>query len=234
MIKTEKSVPEIFYRDSRDFQFLGRVFDTVFNSLKTNSELVESNPFSDNFDTKLIDLLTLTLGFKSRHHYNINQLTAMCSAFMRAIKCKGTIKSIQTAVDTLLRAEGISDAARIEVDSETSTLQIYVPLALKDTNLLNDLLDYILPAGMGYEIIKQLALAVPSNTNIVFTNKGVDGAPQIWSEKHPTSATSIIPEADVIGGGIVPSRARAGLSDNTTVVGKEIGTDSQENENEGE
>ena len=222
MIKTEFDVPEVYYRESRDFQFLGRVFDVVFNSTKTNSDLVETNPLSDNFDTRMIDLLTLTLGFKSRHHYNTKQLTAMCSAFTKALRCKGTQQSIEIALETLLRAEGITKSAKVYVEDDISTMYIYVPVELSDTNLLKDLFDYLLPAGMKCEVVKQLAVETQAQTDIIFTGKGIDGADQFNNSKHWAAQTSIVPGKGVADTSATPSNARAGLVDNTTVVGATI------------
>ena len=155
MIKTQELVPGVYYNQSRDFQLLGRTFDVVFNYLKTNIDLIYNNPLSENSDERLIDLLSLTLGFKSKHNYNVKQLTAMCSAFMLAMRNKGNIQSIQLAVDTILQAEGIKNGALTLVDTSKSTLHIYVPMELSDINLLNDLLVYILPAGMSCSIVRQ-------------------------------------------------------------------------------
>lgn len=164
MIKTQQLVPKVYYDKSRDFQLLGRTFDVLFNYLKTNIDLIYSNPLSDNSDERLIDLLTLTLGFKSRHNYNVKQLTSLCSAFMLALKNKGNIQSIQLAVDALLHAENISNGVLITVDNEKSVLNIYIPTELKDLNLLNDLLVYILPAGMSCSIVRQQLVESEANT----------------------------------------------------------------------
>lgn len=155
MIKTQNLVPQVYYDKSRDFQLLGRTFDIVFNYLKTNIDLIYNNPLSDNSDERLVDLLALTLGFKSRHNYNVKQLTAMCSSFMLAMRNKGNITGIELAVNTLIQAEGIKNGALILVDSKNNNLNIYIPVELTDINLLNDLLVYILPAGMSCSIIRQ-------------------------------------------------------------------------------
>ena len=214
MIKTETSVPETYYRDSRDFQFLGRVFDAALNSYITNSEMVGTNPFSYNFNTKLIDLLTLTLGFKSRHHYNINQLTAMCAALTEALRWKGTKKSIQLAADALLKAEGVAEPAVVDVNEETSTVTIFLPIGLADTNLLNDMLDYILPAGMSCDIVKQMVV----NTKEAQTTVTQMDTIEKFANKL-AAETSVVPESgDVEMLGL----DTPGLIDNTTVVGKQI------------
>lgn len=220
MIKTLKNVPDIYSVESRDFQVLGRTFDVIFNSILTDSEIINHSPLSDNSDERLIDLLTLTLGFKSRHKYNVKQLTALCSTLMKVLRWKGTVPGIKLAVNTLLGAEGISDSATVEPPNELNdqTLVIYLPLDLQDTNLLNDLLSYILPAGVKCEIIQQLAKETKADTTIVPQSN-------IWKDKKLAAETSVVyknsddPNASIVE---LPSRAEPGLIDNSTVVGQKI------------
>ena len=50
MIKTKNLTPENYYKQSRDFQLIGRIFDFVLNYLKTNVDAVSNNPFSEDFE----------------------------------------------------------------------------------------------------------------------------------------------------------------------------------------
>ena len=43
-------------------------------------------------NNKLIDLLTMTLGFRSKHNYSTKQLVALCSIFPTILKNKGNIE----------------------------------------------------------------------------------------------------------------------------------------------
>ena len=40
MIKLQNYTPEIYYKESRDFQFIGRLYDLVLNSIKTEVDLL--------------------------------------------------------------------------------------------------------------------------------------------------------------------------------------------------
>jgi hypothetical protein len=150
MIQLQNYTPEVYYKHSRDFQFIGRLYDIVLNSVKTNSDLLYNIHNDANFNNKLVDLLAMTLGFKSKHHYNTNQLVALCSVFPSILKNKGNIKAVQLAGQTLLNAEGITEPFSCEIID--STLYLFVPRKLSDLNLFYDLLDYILPAGITCEI----------------------------------------------------------------------------------
>ena len=161
MIRLQDTTPKVYYEQSRDFQYIGRLFDIVLNSVKTNADLLYTLPISDNSDKRLVDLMTLTLGFKSKHNYNVKQLSALCSAFASIIKNKGSITGISTAVNTLISAEGITQEFECEFLDNNTTIRIYLPMELTDTNLLKDLLVYILPAGMKYELIKSGIINLP-------------------------------------------------------------------------
>jgi len=172
MIKIQDLVPDIYYNHSRDFQFIGRLYDVVLNSIKTNSDLVYNVPLSDNSDSRLVDLMALTLGFKSKHRYNIKQLTAMCSIFMSILRQKGTLNAIDTACKALLTAEGITEDAFIEKETGENgetIVTIFVPQELTDLNLLKDLLTYILPAGCSCNIIRELRGKFETKTDFAFS-----------------------------------------------------------------
>ncbi len=150
MIQLQNYTPEVYYNHSRDFQFIGRLYDVVLNSVKTNTDLLYSIRNDANFNSKLVDLLAMTLGFKSKHHYNTQQLIALCSVFPSILKNKGNIKAVRLAGQALLNAEGIAEPFDCEMIN--NTLYLFVPRRLSDLNLFYDLLDYILPAGIVCEI----------------------------------------------------------------------------------
>lgn len=172
MIKIQNLTPEIYSKQSRDFQFIERLFDIVLNSVKTNAENLYTLPLSANTDEQLIDLMALTLGFKSRHHYNVKQLTALCSAFYEVLRNKGTLYSLELAGNALLHSEGIPETLFVEPDlTNPNLINIFIPQDLSDTNLLKDLLIYILPAGIGCNIIRELKTAKTAATNLSTTSK---------------------------------------------------------------
>lgn len=171
MLKTQELVPEIYYKESRDFQLLGRIYDIIFNYLKTNIDTITNNPLSENTDSTLLDLVSTTLGFKSLHNYNSDQLKAMSSAFVGIIRGKGSIKSIETSINTLLQVQGIKESCTIIITTtDPYVANIYVSPDFNDLNLFNDLLNYILPAGMGCNLIRQNLFSNDSTTKLTTGN----------------------------------------------------------------
>lgn len=155
MVKTQKLVPEVYYNRSRDFQALGRVYDIIFNYLKTSNDTLSNLPYSEDIDDKLIPLVATTLGFQQTHEYNANQLKILCSCFASILRNKGNMSSISELVKVLESAENTTASCKYAVDTDKCLLTIYLPLGISDTALLEDMLYYVLPAGMSYRIIKQ-------------------------------------------------------------------------------
>lgn len=153
-MKFDKMIPEVYYKESRDFSFVGRVIEVMLNYLKTNVDLVGQYPINNNeASSSLIELMATTLGFESKHKYQNKDLVSLCSVFALLLRNKGNKKSIEDAITTLMRSQGIDDTFSIEADpNEDYKYVIYVPQKLNDIVLLEDIYEYILPAGWNYTI----------------------------------------------------------------------------------
>ena len=154
MIKLQDLTPSIYYEQSRDFQFIGRLYDIVLNYIKTNADNLYTLPIGKNMDEKLLNLLAFTLGFQSKHHYNSKQLLAICSVLPLILKNKGSLNAILIAVNSILYAEGISQA--LDYEFKNNNLVLYLSQDLSDLTLLKDIMIYILPAGIGCDMIKEI------------------------------------------------------------------------------
>ena len=160
MIRLQDYTPEIYYKESRDFQFIGHLYDLVLNYIKTNVDLLEALPLSDNSDDKFLELMAMTFGLKPEHQYNSVQLRALCKVFPSVIRNKGSIESIINVCTALFNAEGLEQQFSYDFASEKdrTELNLYVPQDFSDIVLLNDILSYVLPAGMSCNIIKELQI----------------------------------------------------------------------------
>ena len=173
MIKLKDLTPEVYYKDSRDFQLIGRLFDVVLNSVKTEVDLMYNIPLSNDSDEKLLELMALTLGFKPTHQYNTKQLKAICKAFPEILKNKGSIKSIIIACNALFNAAGAEQILDYDFtrNSTSTELNIYVPQDFKDITVISDLLTYTLPAGMCCNIIRELRISANTLTELETSDK---------------------------------------------------------------
>ena len=235
LIKFQDLTPEVYYKRSRDFQYIGRLFDLVLNNAKMNTDIISSLPLNPDMDPRLLDLLALTLGFKSKHEYNTKQLAALCSIFPFVLRNKGSKLAIETACNALLNAEGITKGALIEVGNQT--VSIFLPSELSDLNLLKDLLNYILPAGMSCSLIQEATLVPPSSTTLVnyqdyvvnYTNTSKKSK-DLWDEV--TSKSIILKQTGTNATSAKEQRAKdhAGVFVNTSIVRQ---TAEQETKTEG-
>lgn len=153
-IKLQHMTPRPYYEQSRDFQLIGRLFDIVLNSVKTNADMIYNLPLIADTDEKLADLIALTLGFKLKHNYPAKPLMALCSAFPTALKKKGSLAGVEEIVKTLVRAEGLKDKWICETNDACDTVSVVVPLRFSNVTLLKDALEYVIPAGMSCEVSK--------------------------------------------------------------------------------
>lgn len=157
MIKTQLLTPEVYYKESRDFQLFGRLYDSVFNYLKTEIDLIKTFPLNNNQDTSFVELLLETLGFRNLREYQTNQLLALASIWVKIIKNKGSLQAIKSVVNLILRTENITNPARIELDTvhqkmPTVVIKIKDVISSEEFSLLEEVLNYILPVGTAYTI----------------------------------------------------------------------------------
>ena len=162
-VNVENLLPENYYKGSRDFQLLGRIFEVALNYNKTGADMVLNNILSDNSDVRILDLVAKTLGFDSKHEYNVNDLMALCKSFKKIMFKKGTVEAIEECVNVLLKAQDITSQARVFCDNESDptdptvkayNIRILIPQELNDVILLEDMLDYVLPTGYTYNILR--------------------------------------------------------------------------------
>lgn len=178
MIKLQNLTPSVYYNQSRDFQYIGRLYDIVLNSVKTNADMIYTVPDCSQSGSKLIDLLSLTLGFQPKHKYSVKQLAAACSVFPLLLRKKGTIQSVYILGNALLYSEGITDTfyCNLQTDDLNCSIELFVPETLSDINLLRDLLPYILPAGMTVSLIRASYLE-QQTTTVLATQHTIAKAP---------------------------------------------------------
>lgn len=215
MIVSRNLVPEVYYNKSRDFQLLGRTFDVIFNYLKNNTSSIYDLPISDDSDSKLVDLMCLTLGFKQLHSYNIRQLKGLCSIFELALRNKGNIQSIELVLNMLLNVEGIKKQGYVSYDPtiDNYTVQVYVPTELRDMTLFNDMLNYILPAGMSCRIVRNELIKGEDASTIINQSDSINTSNVLVKAYINSSVPTY--QNNVIASDLGPR------NDNATIIGYE-------------
>lgn len=183
LIKTYKSVPTVYTHQSRDFQTIGHLYEAVFNASKLPADMVDKMVPGSDFDERLIDLSSTTRGFTTKHKYSSKDLSMILSSFASLLKIKGTKKAIDSAINILLRSQGISDpykwlddADNLEINAQKKRFNLGLSDRIADKVLLYDLFDYILPFGFTYRIVNYAAPPEGRNASTIFTRDEVTAA----------------------------------------------------------
>lgn len=191
MIKLQDLTPAVYYDQSRDFQFLGRLYDLALNYVKTNAANLYNLPIGKNMDEQLLNLLALTLGFKPTKNYNSKQLRAICSVLPTILKHKGSIQALVLATNALLAAEGVKQPLDYTMYPKQG-ITLYVAQELDDLSLFTDLLDYLLPAGLSCTVVKE-----SQSVNEVKTTLSVTDSITIYA-KHENILSSLAGTGETI------------------------------------
>lgn len=157
MIRVQDSVPSVYYDSSRDFQYIGHLFDLVLNAIKTDADLLFNLPFSTNSDDQLLDLMAYTLGLRlSKEKYTSAQLRSICSVAVKMMRAKGSLKAVSLLCTALLRADSVSGSFSTEVSNNGTELIVYITNMSTCKDILHEILPYIVPAGMVFNV-KEMA-----------------------------------------------------------------------------
>ena len=172
-MKVKNLVPNVYYKESRDFSYIGRLFEILFNYIKTGSDLIDKS-LVNGINSNIIDLLTTTLGFESKHEYIVKDLIALCSAFTYILKNKGSYKSIEDTINLLINSQNLRNIYNnlyfdisYKVEDKTDLI-IILPDILQDTILMEDVFEYILPAGSLYTFISLSKVMKPEKSQYDF------------------------------------------------------------------
>lgn len=158
MIKTLERLPDVYGEKSRDFQLISRLFDLGFNTSKLSIDTMLNNNGSEDIDYRFVDLACRTVGFDYNGSYNTLELISVIKTFNNLLKNKGTTVAINDAIKLLLNSQGISSSYYIQYPTgddgkPLKYIIISLPETVKNTKLLDEIFEYILPAGWQYSIL---------------------------------------------------------------------------------
>ena len=169
MFKISEHVPEIYMKESRDFQIFPRLDDLLFlgqhYDINTITEL--NNP--KKCKSSYLKYLAEKVGFYTNAYIPDEVLINIISAFRTALKNKGTEKGIRQAVNAILKAENTTEEIELvhvrginELNTyyEQYCINIYTPVKILNDVALREFLKYIIPAGYTYNIYQYEALHI--------------------------------------------------------------------------
>lgn len=160
MFRLQNNVPQTYIEQSRDFQLLCRLYDSINNGVRFDINTITNvlNPLKIN--DRAIQLLATRVGFNIEEETDTNLLRYILSAFSYALKYKGTKRGINYIVSAALKAEHSNHPPIIDIVNESLdekgnekpdhfTIAIHLPVKI-DTSTQNTLLEalkYVIPTG---------------------------------------------------------------------------------------
>ena len=210
MINLETNTPREYSEQSRDYQVFVFVYNAIFNYVKMYADLF-TNIWTDNIDDELLDLRAYTLNFIRKFDWNNDDLRGVTNCFRYLLRTKGTKGAISMALQILSRIKGIKlvDPDHAVEEIESGLIRLLVSEDVEDLGNLEDLLRYILPAGILYEVVKYAEINSDTETKIVIdhklTSEGVYTSDKIviTNSSTDTPATNPIPRHNTGGTSIV-------------------------------
>lgn len=154
MIDIVKQTPREYSSQSRDYQVIARLYTALFNYVKMHID--NMNIWDGNIDNKLALLRSKTLNFEIDHSWDLDDLESITTCFKYLMRNKGTAAALKYCVDILMRIENIVGEASINdvVSINNYNVTIKVPDDLVTLGIVEDLVKYLIPFGLTYDIVK--------------------------------------------------------------------------------
>ena len=152
MIRFQNNVPQVYVEESRDFQLIGRIIETIINANIYNNNSILSTLDAKKINERLLELLATKVGFYHKHKIDVKVLRYIISAFPYIIKYKGSKKGIESAINVILKIEQPMEPPEINIDNINYSINIYTNKKLVNKDALSDILEYIVPVGYTYSI----------------------------------------------------------------------------------
>lgn len=152
MFRLQDSVPEIYTKESRDFQLFLRLYDYVNSGVRYSAKSIDNllDPFKCN--SRAVSLLCTRVGFFPKSEYNTYALRHIINVFSEMLKYKGSKKGIEIALNAILRAEKNNSGYWVSINKSKNAILILTKKAIENQTLLEDVLSYIIPTGYTLEI----------------------------------------------------------------------------------
>lgn len=163
MFRTQNNVPQVYVEKSRDFQLLGRLIDCLQAGIKFDIDTILDITSPMNIRDNLLQLLCTRVGFFPTIDIDANILKYIVAAFPYILKYKGTVKSIEYAVRTIIKSEYSTISQNsppiVELHGQSDTIGepcsiiIYTNINDYSKKALDEIMRYIKPIGYTYTVM---------------------------------------------------------------------------------
>lgn len=150
-LRLQNNVPEIYVNESRDFQLLCRLYDCIINGVKFDIDSIQHITDTSHCNSRLLDLLKTRLGFFNDKNIYSDDMRFVLEAFPYIIKYKGSKKGIIETLCLFMKINGFNSESVLTIDNENYIIKIGIGAPVTNTEILDEVLKYIIPTGYTYE-----------------------------------------------------------------------------------
>lgn len=194
MFRLQNNVPEIYVDRSRDFQLLCRLADISFDGTKHLIDSILYTSSTSEMSGSLLRLLKSKIGYFKSDTLTDDQLRYLLSAFPSIIKDKGSETGIKKAVYTWLRMFQLyGKLSQVNINNDNYAVYISIDSPPTDTSILENILEYIVPAGyvVMFEFASETGLHSNYNYNSNITQGYTSSSLSIVKTKPSQDQTTI-------------------------------------------
>ena len=155
--RLQNNVPDVYVNQSRDFQLLLRLYDSIFSGTKFDIDSMQGIINTSKSRNSILPLLSTKLGFFTNLEINDDKLRTILGGFPLIVRKKGSLLAIKETLNLYLKAEHIKCNIIVTYNSETTTigdeiildhtLSIGSDKTLANPQILQEIFKYILPIG---------------------------------------------------------------------------------------
>ena len=156
LIRLQDNTPEIYTYASRDFQLFCRLYDCINNGFIYDTSTMTDLLNTKNCRSNILPLLQTKVGyFSTLKDIDDNTLRLILSGFPILLKNKGSLKAVRYAINIYLKSLGLNLSYSIWKSKDgdenlgipSHSIVINIDYSFLNTNLLKNLLDYLIPGG---------------------------------------------------------------------------------------
>jgi hypothetical protein len=174
IIRTKNNVPQVYVSESRDFQLFTRVLDFVQNGLKYDIDAMLNSLSTRDIAENYLEHLQSKIGFFTNGHYDDSTLRKALSAMPYILRNKGSELGISMCINTFLNIIGFRRGYNVSIYHEDEvydhTIRVGIEGSEINTDILRDMLSYVLPTGYILEFYFYTSVGTP---NVVLNSQSV-------------------------------------------------------------
>ena len=166
-ILNRNRVPDNYFNESRDFQLLCNIYDSLDMGVKFDIDSILNLTSTQFIHENALPHLQTKLGFFTDLKINGEKLRTILKGFPYLLKYKGSKEGIVKCINLFLNASNIERVSNVDITNKKIKMTdtgafinqdiYYVNVNLKseilDVTLLDEMLKYIIPAGYGVNYV---------------------------------------------------------------------------------